>query len=162
MAFDAFLKLDAMEGESTDDKYRGWVEIESYGFGVSHLTTIGSATGGAGSGKTAVGELKITKVVDKSSAVLFQKCCTGEHFAKGRMVVRKAAGVGGQIDFLTYAMENVFVTSLQVGSQSDECPVESLSLAYGRVGFDYHPQKLDGSQAPAIHGGWDQIANKKY
>lgn len=161
MAYDAFLKLDGMEGESTDDKYKGYVEVQSFSMGITHLTTVGSATGGAGSGRTSVGELQIQKVVDKSSAVLFQKCATGEHFAKGKLIVRKAGGT--QMEYLIYNMENVFVTSIHFSSAGgEENANESLSLAYGKVGFDYHPQKPDGSQGPAIHGGWDQIANKKY
>ena len=104
MAYDAFLKLDGMDGESTDDKYKGWVEVQSFSMGITHLTTIGSATGGAGSGRTTVGELQIQKVVDKSSAVLFQKCATGEHFAKGKLVARKAGGT--QMEYLIYSMEH--------------------------------------------------------
>lgn len=161
MAYDAFLKLEGMDGESTDDKYKGYVEVQSFSMGVTHLTTIGSATGGAGSGRTSVGELQIQKVVDKSSAVLFQKCCTGEHFSKGKLVVRKAGGT--QMEYLIYSMENVFVTSIHFSSAGgEENANESLSLAYGKVGFDYTPQQADGKPGASIHGGWDQIANKKY
>jgi len=161
MAYDAFLKLDGMDGESTDDKYPGWVEVQSFSMGVTHLTTIGSATGGAGSGRTSVGELQIQKVVDKSSAVLFQKCATGEHFSKGKLVVRKAGGT--QMEYLIYEMENVFVTSIHFSSAGgEENANESLSLAYGKVRFNYHPQNANGSQGTAIIGGWDQIGNKKY
>ncbi|HEY2014932.1 MAG TPA: type VI secretion system tube protein Hcp [Bryobacteraceae bacterium] len=161
MAYDAFLKLEGMDGESTDDKYSGYVEVASFSMGITHMTTVGSATGGAGSGRTSVGELQISKVVDKSSAVLFQKCATGEHFSKGKLIVRKAGGT--QMEYLIYSMENVFVTSIHFSSASgEENANESLSLAYGKVGFDYTPQKPDGSPGAAIHGGWDQIANKKY
>jgi len=27
MSFDAFIKIDGIEGESTDDKHQGWIEI---------------------------------------------------------------------------------------------------------------------------------------
>lgn len=32
MAFDAFVRIDGIEGESTDDKHQGWIEILSYCF----------------------------------------------------------------------------------------------------------------------------------
>jgi len=51
MAYDSFLKLDGMDGESSDDKYKGYVEVSSFSFGVTHMTTLGSATGGGGSPK---------------------------------------------------------------------------------------------------------------
>ena len=161
MAYDAFLKLDGMDGESTDDKYKGYVEVASFSMGITHLTTVGSATGGAGSGRASLGELQISKTVDKSSAVLFQKCATGEHFPKGKLVVRKAGGT--QMEYLVYAMEIVFVTSVHFSSASgEENANESVSLAFGKVGFDYTPQLATGAPGAAIHGGWDQIGNKKY
>ena len=30
MAFDAFLKIEGIDGESTDDKHQKWIEILSY------------------------------------------------------------------------------------------------------------------------------------
>jgi type VI secretion system secreted protein Hcp len=161
MAYDAFLKLDGMDGESSDDKYKGYVEVSSFSFGITHMTTIGSATGGAGSGRAALGELTISKVVDKSSTVLFQKCATGEHFAKGKFVVRKAGGT--QMEYLVLTMETVFVTSAHFSSASgEENANESVSLAIGKLGVDYSPQDSLGKPMASIHGGWDQIGNKKY
>ena len=161
MAYDAFLKLDGMDGESSDDKYKGYVEVSSFSFGVTHMTTLGSATGGGGSGRAALGELTISKVVDKSSTVLFQKCATGEHFPKGKFVVRKAGGT--QMEYLVLTMETVFVTSCHFSSASgEENANESVSLAMGKLGVDYSPQDEKGKPGAAIHGGWDQLGNKKY
>ena len=161
MAYDAFLKLDGMDGESTDDKYKGYVEVASFSFGVTHLTTIGSGTGGAGSARASLGELQISKVVDKSSTVLFQKCATGEHFPKGKFVVRKAGGT--QMEYLVLSMETVFVTSVHFSSASgEENANESVSLAIGKLGVDYSPQDSTGKPMASIHGGWDQLSNKKY
>jgi len=161
MAYDAFLKLDGMDGESTDDKYKGYVEVASFSFGATHMQTLGSATTGAGSGKASLGELQISKVVDKSSAVLFQKCCTGEHFPKGKFVVRKAGGT--QMEYLVLTMETVFVTQCHMSSATgEENANESVSLAIGKLGVDYSPQKPDGTPGASFHGGWDQLSNKKY
>jgi len=161
MAYDAFLKLDGMDGESTDDKYKGYVEVSSFSFGVTHMQTLGSATGGGGSGRASLGELQISKVVDKSSTVLFQKCATGEHFPKGKFAVRKAGGT--QMEYLVLTMETVFVTSVHFSSASgEENANESVSLAMGKLGVDYSPQDATGKPGAAIHGGWDQLSNKKY
>ena len=35
MAFDAFLKIDGIPGESTDDKHKDWIEILSFDFGMT-------------------------------------------------------------------------------------------------------------------------------
>ena len=36
MAFDAFLKLDGIEGESNDKTHKGEIEISSYSWGVAN------------------------------------------------------------------------------------------------------------------------------
>ena len=35
MAFDAFVKIDGIEGESTDEKHAGWIEVISYNAGLA-------------------------------------------------------------------------------------------------------------------------------
>ena len=33
MAFDAFIKFSSIEGESKDDRHKGWIEVIKYGLG---------------------------------------------------------------------------------------------------------------------------------
>ena len=35
MAFDTFLQIDSVQGESTDDKHKGWIEVFSFSHGVA-------------------------------------------------------------------------------------------------------------------------------
>lgn len=46
---------------------------------------LATVAGGTGPGHVTLGELQISRVVDKSSADLFQKCATGEHYNKGTL-----------------------------------------------------------------------------
>ena len=47
MAFDAFLKLSTIPGESGDDKHKEWIEILSYSTGVSQPASGRDPQGGA-------------------------------------------------------------------------------------------------------------------
>ena len=47
MAFDAFLKIDGIPGESSDDKHKDWIEILSYSHGVSQSGSGSRSSGGA-------------------------------------------------------------------------------------------------------------------
>ena len=53
MAFDAFLKIEGIEGESTDKTHPGEIEIESFSWGVSNTGQRGSG-GGGGAGKAVI------------------------------------------------------------------------------------------------------------
>ena len=46
MAADFFLKLEGIDGESTDDKHKGELDIESFSWGVTQLGTGGYGGGG--------------------------------------------------------------------------------------------------------------------
>ena len=55
MAFDGFIKLDGIDGESLDERNKGWIEIVAYDFGVSQSTSAtASSNGGAGSGRASL------------------------------------------------------------------------------------------------------------
>ncbi len=114
MAYDAFLKLDDVNGEVRDSQFEKWIEVDSFSWGVSQ--TGASATGGGGgAGKVSFQDLHITKPTDKSSAALFQKCATGQHFQKCQLHVRKAGGdaSGASSVFLKIEMEDVLVSGVQ-------------------------------------------------
>src|SRR4051812_2414106 len=49
-------------------------QIKDFSFSVENLTTIGSATGGAGAGKITFNEFTIKKTTDKASAGFFLAC----------------------------------------------------------------------------------------
>ncbi len=52
MAFDAFIKLGSIEGESTDDRHKGWIEVLKCGLGQrQRISTAPVSCGGACTGR---------------------------------------------------------------------------------------------------------------
>jgi len=160
MAFDAFLKLDTITGESTDSKFAGSMEIFSFSLGAMNPVTIGSAAGGGGGGKASLASLSFTKKTDMASPVLYQTCVTGGHLATGTVTLRKAGGTA--LVYLTYGLQVVYVDSIHwSGSQGgDDTPTESVSLTFGALTVDYQPQDNTGApKGGAVHGGWNVQTN---
>ena len=157
---DYFLKIDGVDGESTDDKHKGEIQIESYSIGGTNGSSFSSG-GGGGAGKVAMQDFHFVKKIDKASAKLLTACATGEHIKTATMVCRKAGG--DQQEFLTVVMSPVLVTSFQEGGSagSDLVPIEQVSLAFGKLEFKYKEQKPDGSLGGEVIGGWDVTTNKK-
>jgi type VI secretion system secreted protein Hcp len=157
---DYFLKIDGVDGESTDDKHKGEIEVESWSFGGSNAGSFSSG-GGGGSGKVVLQDLHFVKKVDKASAKLFTSCCTGEHLKTATLVCRKAGK--DQQEFLTIILSPVIVSSFQSGGSagSDVIPMDQIALNYGKIEFKYKEQKPDGSLGGEVVGGWDVTANKK-
>jgi len=160
--FDAFLKIEGIDGESTDDKYTGWIQVDSFSWGETNAHTVSSATTGAGAGKVDMQDLHVTKVSDKSSPTLFFDCAAGNHYPTATLICREAGG--NQIEFLKYEFQPpLFVSSFQMsGSQGMDKPTESLTLSYGTIKITYQPQaSADGSAQGPIQNGWDRTKNKK-
>ncbi len=157
---DYFLKIDGVDGESTDDKHKGEIQVESYSFGAANSASFSSG-GGAGSGKVAMQDFHFVKKVDKASAKLLVACATGEHIKTATLVCRKAGK--DQQEFLTVVMSPLLITGFQNGGAagSDLIPTEQVSIAFGKIEFKYKEQKPDGSLGGEVIGGWDVTTNKK-
>ena len=157
---DYFLKIDGVDGESTDDKHKGEIELESWSVGGVNSGSFSSGAGG-GTGKVALQDFHIVKKTDKASAKLLTSCCTGEHLKTATLVCRKAGG--DQQEFLTVVLSPVLVSSYQTSGSagSDVIPMEQVSLNFGKIEFKYKEQKPDGSLGGEVVGGWDVTTNKK-
>jgi type VI secretion system secreted protein Hcp len=157
---DYFLKVDGVDGESTDDKHKGEIELVSWSVGGANSGSFSSG-GGGGTGKVAMQDFHFVKKTDKASAKLLTACCTGEHIKTATLVCRKAGG--DQQEFLTVILSPVLVSSYQTSGSagSDVIPMEQVSLNFGKIEYKYKEQKPDGSLGGEVVGGWDVTTNKK-
>src|SRR5882724_7629013 len=131
MAADMFLMLDGIKGESSDDKHKGEIDIESFSWGLAQQGS-GQRGTGSGTGKVDVHDINITKRVDKSSPTLQLACANGKHITKGKLTLRKAGE--NPLDYLTVDLESILVSSYQVsGSNGGGIPSESIALNFVKV-----------------------------
>ena len=113
---DIFLKIEGLPGESTDDKHKGELDLESFSWGATQAGT-GGHGGGSGQGKVQPHDFTFTKRLDKSSPVLYMACATGTHYKEVTLSVRKAGG--GQQEYFKVKMNDVMVSSYNVsGAES--------------------------------------------
>ena len=155
---DFFLKIDGIDGESTDDKHKGELEISGWSWGATNLGTGSSGTTGSGAGKADLSDIVITKLVDKSTPKLLLACASGKHIKTAVLVCRKAGG--DKQEYLTVSLEKVFISSYQSSaSGGGPIPEESISLNYVKIKYEYKPQNADGSLAGVVAMTHDSAAN---
>ncbi|WP_435017848.1 Hcp family type VI secretion system effector [Tundrisphaera sp. TA3] len=168
MAYDSFMQIkggSAPTGESTDTAYPQWIALQSFTFGASNPSTIGSSTPGSGSGKVAISSFNVTKQTDNSSPDLFLACCKGAHFDSATVVLRKAGG--GQNVFLQYDFTEVYVDSVNwigngttSGTASGDTPGETVSFSFASVKITYTPQvSKGGAKGTPNVKGWNVTTN---
>jgi len=140
MAVDFFLKLDGITGESVDDKHKDWIQLMSWSWGATQVTSV-AGTGGSGAGKADLSDFNVMKYFDKASTPLFKSLTTGTHIKTGTMEAVKSGGAGKP--FLKVDFQELFVTSLQ-HSASSEIPSESVSFSYNQIKIEYSTQDEKG------------------
>ena len=163
MAFDAFLKIATIPGESTDDKHKDWIEVSSYSWGVSQPSSGAQSTGGARSAeRTNHQEFSIVHVLDKASPKLFLACCKGEHINEVKLELCRATG--DKQKYMEYKLSDVIVSSVQPsghGQGDGTLPLESATFSYGKIELTYTCTAHDtGKAAGDVKANWDLKANK--
>ncbi|MES3022238.1 MAG: type VI secretion system tube protein Hcp [Pseudomonadota bacterium] len=160
MAQDIFLKIDGIEGESTDAKHAKEIDLLEWSFGVSQTGTF-SGGGGGGAGKANFQDFRFVHRIDKASPKLMLACASGEHIKSAVLLVRKAGKE--QQEYLKITFSDLLVSSVQDGGAggSGELPNESVSINFAKVEIEYRPQKGDGTLDAAIKTGWDLKKNVK-
>jgi type VI secretion system secreted protein Hcp len=162
MAFDAFLKIDGIPGESQDNKHKDWIEILSYNHGMTQPTSAtASSAGGGTTERVNLHDFSIVKAVDKASPKLYETCCTGKHIANVTLELCRASDP--KLKYMEVHMEQVIISGVQSGASKggDGFPTESVSFNFGKIKWTYTQQKrADGSGGGNVTGGWDLTANK--
>lgn len=159
MAVDMFLIIDGVKGESTDSKHKEAIDVLAWSWGVSNS---GSAHigGGRGSGKANVQDLSVTKYIDKATTSLLLSCCTGKHYDKAELIVRKAGDK--PLEYLVIKLEEVLISSVSTGGSGGEDRLtENLTLNFAKVNVVYQAQKKDGTGEKGGEMTYNIAANTK-
>jgi type VI secretion system secreted protein Hcp len=163
MAFDAFIKIDQVPGESTDDKHKEWIEILSFHWGVSQAAAgTRSSAGGAGAERASFQDFSFVHVIDKASPLLFKHCAKGTHLKKIEFEACRAAGE--KTVFQRFEFEDCIITSVHPGGASKDemnLPLEEVSFNYGKMIHKHTPTDHGtGKALGAVEADWDLKANK--
>lgn len=139
MAFDAFLMIEGIDGESKDDKHKNEIDVVSFNWGTSQP---GLANGAPASRdrNVSVSEISIVKHVDAATPKLLASSCAGATIPSAVLTVRKPAdNQSGSLEFLKIKMSDVMISSIAAegNTQTEPMPLEQLSLNFSKVELTY-------------------------
>ena len=159
MATDYFLKIEGVEGESTDDKHKNEIDIESWSWGETNSGAHGFG-GGGGVGKVQMQDFNFVMRANKATPKLMLACATGSHLPTAVLTCRKAGEE--QQEYLKITFTDCLVSSYQTGgSAGDVIPIDQIALNFSRIEYEYKPQKKDGSLDSPVKVGYDLKKNVK-
>jgi len=135
MAFDAFLKIEGIEGDSQQKGHEHEIEVSAFNWGETQTGNIGSG-GGGGAGKVQMQDFHFTMKSSTASPTLMRSCASGEHIKDATLTCRKAGG--SQQEFMVIKMTDILVSQYSIGGSAGaegSDPDDLLSLAFVKIDF---------------------------
>ncbi len=153
---DAYMKVDGVEGESTDQKHAGWIEVLDYDFSIAQkVSRPASTAGGASAERADFSEFIITKMLDKSSPLLAQACAEGRHINSIVIELWRA----GKVKYMAYQLSDCLISSVSTYGDGG-FPEEKVALNAGRFRIVYTQQsRSTGLALGQAACGWDRTRN---
>jgi type VI secretion system secreted protein Hcp len=153
-----YLKIDGIDGDVTAEGHEKWINCESLSLGVARA--IHTPTGSSQereSSAPSISEIVLTKVMDVSSAKLFQEACVG----KSKAVKIDLVKTGDKLEnYLEYTLTNCLISGYSVSSGGDK-PSESLSLNFTKIEMKYTPYDNEHNPQSPMPAGYDISLGKK-
>lgn len=146
MALNAFMKIDKADGESKQQGFDKWIEIQGWEWEVEAES---SWTKGSGSsvGKPNPGKFNFEHYYDTSSNKLLQYISAGKAFDKIELHMCKTTGAQTPEWFFKVQMFESFITKVANTASDDGNVVQKVELVFKQIIIDYKPQDGKGASS---------------
>lgn len=139
MAFDAFLKIEGIEGECRDEKHDKEIELISVNWNITQPQAgTKSSAGSLSASRATCSMLTVTKAVDLASPVLYSGCANAKHYNKATVTVCRAGG--GKEPYYIIKLKDVSIPSVHLSSGASSVEAlltEVVTLNYGEIEVEY-------------------------
>jgi type VI secretion system secreted protein Hcp len=132
------MKISGVDGEATDKAHSGWIKIESMSSSIHRSIPGGATDQDRARGETSLGDVVVSRNLDKSSVQVQQKCATGTFCDEVEIHLCTTIGEE-QVPYLQYKLKNVVLTSYSFTgyASSDPKPAEMITMNYESVDWTY-------------------------
>jgi type VI secretion system secreted protein Hcp len=152
------LNIPSIQGQSQQTAFTNQIECLSYSHGVAIQVTGDTSNSERTSGKPNHQDFHLTKYVDQATPLLNQNCCMGQNLGQVTITVGRN-DTGAFLPILIYTLQNTVISSVSVGGGGGDKPVETLSLNYSAIQWQYTVQKEAGGQQGQVPGSWNVATN---
>jgi type VI secretion system secreted protein Hcp len=143
-----------VKGESTRSGFAGKMELLSFSHGVAMQVTGDIGNSERTSGRPNHQDMTVTKYLDSASPVLNQRCCEGKVFPQADIIIGRDDH-GSLVELMRYTLKSVVISSISIGGGGGDKPVETLTLNYNSISWNYTAQKSEDTSK----GKWNLSTN---
>jgi type VI secretion system secreted protein Hcp len=151
-----YMSFGDAQGSVTTADYKGWIELNSFQFGVSRGVSSGAGGATRESSAPSISEIVVSKYLDASSPKLYQDSLAGAFDTK--VQIKMTSTTKNKVEtFLTYELTDCGVSSYSQSSGGD-APVESLSLNFAKIQMTPTPLDNKGQVTKGDVVSYDLLA----
>jgi type VI secretion system secreted protein Hcp len=134
----AFIKIGDIEGQATDKNHKAWILVDTLSSSINRSIPQGAKDSQRTQGETTLGDIVISRILDKSTPKLSEACAAGRQFPEVEVHFCTTVG-GAEEPYLKYKLKNVMLTSYSYAGNSSGDPLgsETLTLGYTEVEWTY-------------------------
>lgn len=169
MAFNSYIKIDGIEGQSTDTAHANWIDVVSFTHGSSQETQFANQTNASGRG--VLSPLVFVHLLDKATPNLQKACMSGQNIASVKLEICAQIG-GAKQKLYEVEMTNARVVEAKVMTvDSPVCSdtqmagigrdaaalrlVEQVSIVAEEYKWTTHTFKTTGELGGDVAAGWN-------
>ena len=152
------LKLDGIEGESTDQRHKDWIDAAACSDGITMPVNFGA--GGGTASRAVFSPVRILKAVDKASTGLREKAAAGRRIQQ--VLVDFTRPIAGQDSkYLEIELREVFVSEVSMTTQIPDVSQEVVAFEFEEIKITYTQYNASGGKIGQTEFSWNRVTNSK-
>lgn len=146
-----YVKYGSIKGEATAAKYKDWVQVDSFQWGVGRALSMpqGGGVSKRESSTPSVSEINITKQSDPTTVDFLKEVFGTKQDNKCNIDFTRTGTMGEEEPYLQYTLTDTAVSGYSISSGGDGRPGESLSLNFTKIETKYTAYDDKGSGKPS-------------
>ncbi|PIE41153.1 MAG: hemolysin-coregulated protein [Gammaproteobacteria bacterium] len=156
-----YMEYEGIEGNVTMEGYEGQIELQNFSWNVGRgISMITGRTSNREASSPNVGEVCVSKIMDKSTPLLVQESVIG---TKGKKVIIHLTRTGGDAEeeYMTYTLHDCLISSYSVSSGENTDTSETLSLSFTGIETAYSESGKDNVKGGQGRFGYSVEKGKK-
>jgi type VI secretion system secreted protein Hcp len=134
MAFDAFMKIASIPGESGDESHANWIELESFQWGISNGAVMGSQP--TTDRRTVGTGMTFCKSVDVATPLMVHACNQGTLLPEVKIEVCRATK--DKQNYMENTLKTAFITWFETAAKaSRDLPVDRVEIVMDSFKLEY-------------------------
>ncbi|MDP2897752.1 MAG: type VI secretion system tube protein Hcp [bacterium] len=164
MAYNMFLKVEGVDGDSTDAAHDKWIEVVSVNHGLSQEMIVprdSSGEGHASGRRCQFRDFSVVKRLDRASVPLVSYCFNVQEIPEVTLEICRATG--DKTTFMKIVLKRAFVASVSfTGSASadDPLPMEEVIFRYGEIEWAYTETSPSGTPGATLEAWYSVMENQ--